>query len=604
MGGWMLVCFILQAVLAWKLIEKFSTNLWIRLFGAGFFTIAPPFLLRMHGHESLMGQWLILAALLLYFADHWYPWRWAALLVVASLVHAYLMLMVAAIWVADRVTRLLSRKIRFAPAVVSGIASLAVLALVMWQAGYFMVSAHDVQGGGYGYYRMNLVSLVHANGGWSVFMADNILGPGDDEGFNFLGFGGMILVILAIGESLRDGSVWKDFRRYWPLGAIAAILTVYAISNHVAFGTTELVTIPMPGPIARVASTFRASGRIFWPVFYLIYLGSIYVLAMRYRPRVAAAVLGVLFFAQAADCSPALRILRKKLYGWTPWTSQLQSPFWGAAAQRYKKIIYIPPHNVPRNYFQLCYFAAENHMLVNIGAFARANQEQEAAMQAQLMREVSAGQFADDSLYVFEEGKVFETALAGMRPDDRGGAIDGFRLIAPRWSGCAACASTGAFGPDHYIEKLLVYQLGAPISFDQQGNSRDYVLQGFSTPEWWGTWTEGKLARLGFRLTEDPKSDLVFGLGSYAYIGLKHPIQEAHVEVNGVPVGKLTFMQSGVVETRALQIPRQAIEAGHGQVLVDFHLPNAISPTEVGEPADNRRLGLGPVWASFSKAKN
>ncbi|HEY2014103.1 MAG TPA: DUF6311 domain-containing protein [Bryobacteraceae bacterium] len=604
MGMWMLVCFILQAILAWKLIERFSPDRWIQLFGAGFFTLAPPFLLRMHGHESLMGHWLILAALLLYFSDRWSPGPWLALLLVASLVHAYLMLMVAAIWAADRATRLLSRQITIPQAAVSMAGSLAILALVMWQAGYFMLPSVSLQGGGYGFYRMNMVSPFHANGGWSVFMADNFLGPGDDEGFNFLGIGGIILLILAVGESLRDGSVWKGFRRIWPIAAVAAMLTVYALSNHVAFGNTELFTIALHPRLEKLTSVFRASGRVFWPVFYLIYLGAMYVLATRYRPRVAAGILGCLLLLQVADSSLALGILHKKLTGWHPWVSSLQSPFWPAAAHQYRRIIYVPPHNVPRNYFDLCYFAATNHMATNIGAFARVDLEQQAKTANEIFRSVSAGEFAADAIYVFEQGKFWTTALAALRPGDRAGALDGFRVLAPGWSGCPSCAATGAFGSPGNIERLLTYRLGTPISFDQQGNSADYILDGFSIPEPWGLWTEGKLARLGFRLAEDPGPDVTFAISSYAYIGLKHPIQEAQVVVNGQAIGKFSFMQSGAAETRVMRIPREALMAGGGEVIMELHLPNAISPTEVGEPADGRHLGLGLVWATFNKAKD
>ncbi|HEY2016776.1 MAG TPA: DUF6311 domain-containing protein, partial [Bryobacteraceae bacterium] len=131
MGAWMLLCFILQAALAWKLIEKFSANLGVKVFGTAFFALAPPFLYRMHAHEALMGHWLILAALLLYFADRWLPARWLALLVVASLVHAYLLLMVAALWAADLATRLLARKLPWHRMAAWGLTSAAVLGLVM-----------------------------------------------------------------------------------------------------------------------------------------------------------------------------------------------------------------------------------------------------------------------------------------------------------------------------------------------------------------------------------------------------------------------------------------------------------------------------------------
>ncbi len=601
MGMWMLLCFILQAALGWKLIEKFSTHMWVKVFGAGFFAVAPPFLLRMHGHESLMGHWMILAALLLYFSGNWSPGLWLVLLVVASLVHAYLMLMVAAIWAADRTTRLVARQITFLHAAATGLISLAVLALVMWQAGYFMLPPGSVQGGGYGYYRMNLLSLFHANGGWSVFMSGTLPQPGEDEGFNFLGIGGLILAILAMGESLRDRSAAKGLGRIWPLTAMAALLALYAFSNHLAFGSTELVTIPLPGQIAKASSVFRASGRIFWPVFYLIYLGAMYVLATRYPPRVATGILGALLAVQVADCSGALEILHKKLHDRQPWVSPLQSPFWAAAAGQYKKILYVPPHNVPRNYFDLCYYAAANHMSINIGAFARTDPQVQARMTAGITRAVTAGAFEKDAIYVFEQGRLWDAALAAIGPGDRAGAIDGFRVLAPKWSECLPCAATGAFGPDGAIQRLLTYRLGTPIGFDQQGNSQDYTLEGFSVPEPWGTWTDGNLAKLAFRVAGEVHSDLTLAIANYAYVHARHPMQQAEVVVNGQSIGKLGYMQYAV-ETRLLTVPKAAAAARGGEITIEFRLPDAVSPSELGEPADARRLALGLIWAMLSEA--
>ena len=599
MGIWMLLCFVLQAVLAWKLIAKFSDSAWIKTFGAGFFVLAPPFLLRMHGHESLMGHWLILAALLLYFSKSWFPGRWLTLLVIASLVHAYLLFMVAAVLAADRLTRLLARTVTLRAVTLSGIVSLGALLLVMWQAGYFVLPGDAVQGGGYGYYRMNLASLFHANGGWSVLMASYQLGPGDDEGFNFLGTGGLILVLLAIGESLRDVSVWSALRRIWPLAAVAFLLTLYAVSNHVAFGSTELLVVPLPEPLSRLTSVFRASGRLFWPVFYLIYLGAMFVLAARYRGSVASALLGCLLLLQIADSWEALGILHRKLHDRQPWTSSLQSPFWTAAAGKYRRILYIPPHNVPRNYFDLSYYAAANHQSINIGAFARVNGQEQGRIAGELTRSISDGRFAEDALYIFEQGATWNAAISHLRPDDRGGVLDGFRVIAPNWGQCRSCGDADPFLRGGAIKRMLTYRLDSQIDFRQGGNSQEYTLDGFSAPEPWGTWTDGNVAHIGFTLDEDPKSDLTLAMASYAYVSEKHPVQQVQVFVNGQSVGEFTYGKAGGIETHQVRIPQAAFSARSGDVVIELRLPKAISPSEVGEYVDGRRLALGLVSATL-----
>lgn len=74
---------------------------------------------------------------------------------------------------------------------------LCLVALVMWGAGYFMLKA-GVQSGGFGFYRMNLLSLLDSNGVWSQLLPDLPNMPGDYEGFSFLGIGLILLAAAAL----------------------------------------------------------------------------------------------------------------------------------------------------------------------------------------------------------------------------------------------------------------------------------------------------------------------------------------------------------------------------------------------------------------------
>ena len=73
------------------------------------------------------------------------------------------------------------------------------------------------------------------------------------------------------------------------------------------------------------------------------------------------------------------------------------------------------------------------------------------------------------------------------------------------------------------IEHSFRYRLGTEIRFEDQGNGQEYTLDGCSAPESWGTWTEGAVATLGLRLSEQPDSDLTLDLASYAFIGGVRP---------------------------------------------------------------------------------
>lgn len=120
-GLWCLLSLVLQAVLAWRLLGPVTPYGELRLLGATFFVFAPAMLRRVGGpsggHHALVGHWLLLAALALCLdarsTERHRAWRrpvlWALLCVGTAWVHAYLLTMVLALWVADLARRLIER---------------------------------------------------------------------------------------------------------------------------------------------------------------------------------------------------------------------------------------------------------------------------------------------------------------------------------------------------------------------------------------------------------------------------------------------------------------------------------------------------------------
>ena len=107
-GLWIYACGALQAVLAFKLMGLATTAPLARLSVAGLLVLQPALLGRLGGHFALGGQFLLLAGLWLCVTPG-AGWRraagWVALVGAASLVQAYLVPMVLALWAADGLAR-------------------------------------------------------------------------------------------------------------------------------------------------------------------------------------------------------------------------------------------------------------------------------------------------------------------------------------------------------------------------------------------------------------------------------------------------------------------------------------------------------------------
>ncbi|MEZ5352276.1 MAG: DUF6311 domain-containing protein [Bryobacteraceae bacterium] len=600
-GLWICLCFVLQSVFAWKLLAKCTVDFRIKALGSVFFLMAPPFLFRLHGHEALMGHWLILAGLVLYWNDEYAPRRWVALLVAATLVHAYLAAMTGVLWMADLTARVVSRRIAAARAAAWMAGTISLCALVAWQAGYFVLGS-AVSGGGFGYYRMNLLSMFIGYPDFSALLPGTAgmiaLRPesnGDYEGVSFLGVGMIVLAIMALGEFARDPSQARRLRGHWPLLAGAALLTLYAISNHVAAGAVELIAIPLPAIVDHVANIFRCSGRMFWPVFYLIYLATFRLLAAKYRPAVLAGIMAVLIPLQTADAAEAFRALRTKLER-LAWTTPLQSPFWAEAGKRYRNVFYVLPHNVPRGYFELCRFAGTNGMGINIGSFARLDAAIELELGKRTLAEVHEGRFQRQALYVFGRGDLWAEALRTKRPSDRAGVVNGVRVLAPGWAECPECMRAAPLA-DEDNAVLLPYRLGTKVEFGIAANSVEFAMEGWSIPETWGTWNDGVQASLGMRVEDKIEWDLALDMEFHTYT----PNQTFDVVVNGTSVAKLVYETRGRKSAHVV-IPRAVAESRGGDLRIDFRMPNAVSPLSLGQGNDPRRLAMGMV--NFTIVRN
>lgn len=100
-GLWGLFCFIMQGGLGAVLIRKATEKWYLCGIGAVFYITTVNMLQRMFRHTSLGGQWLILAAIVIWvYKPFFCTWKrqltaWAALLFIAAYVHLYFVPMIA-----------------------------------------------------------------------------------------------------------------------------------------------------------------------------------------------------------------------------------------------------------------------------------------------------------------------------------------------------------------------------------------------------------------------------------------------------------------------------------------------------------------------------
>jgi hypothetical protein len=132
------------------------------------------------------------------------------------------------------------------------------------------------------------------------------------------------------------------------------------------------------------------------------------------------------------------------------------------------------------------------------------------------------------------------------------------------------------------------------IMFSSHSNDDKYYFStGTSGREAWGTWSEGSIANIDFKLPKVgcEKSQAVFRLRWF--VTHEHAEQSVKVYLNGSMIDEFSVMYGEETpQEYTLDLPPKVLEYGAKNAL-EFHVRKPVSPKSIGVNSDNRLLGVG-----------
>lgn len=295
-GLWGLMCFVLQGIYAARLIKRrvkseglFQSVCVVLL--STLFILCPVFIRRMFWHTALAAQFVILIAIDLFDKTMEYTRlqlleRWILMGMLSASIHLYFLAMTGPILFASCVYRLIwnvkSKDRRIIDWALDFVIPIAGFLFFAWYVIFALGGFNsNMDGGapGLGYYSFNLNGMFNADDGYSCMLPQlPYCEGGQYEGNAYLGFGVLVMVALAVIIFALSG--YKKITSYtvstW---IICVIMIVLAASNKITFGEKVICEIPVSGIIEKLYSPFRSSGRLIWPVVYMVMLGVIAVIA-------------------------------------------------------------------------------------------------------------------------------------------------------------------------------------------------------------------------------------------------------------------------------------------------------------------------------------
>ena len=619
-GWWTLLCFLLQAMIAGRIASLMSENITLQLLITFLVTFSMPLLWRIGFHHYLLAQFLILASIYLNFSRP--SLRsfifWTLLLSISVVVNFYIFVMVMTLWISNGIDRLRVGQLTKKTLIFYVFGTGLLLGCLVWQAGYLAIGgSSSFTTGMYGESRLNLVTLFDANG-WSWTIKTLLPGlksyAGNNyESFHFLGLGLICILPLAIFIIRKNSQISQSIRfnlwRHLFLIISVIALTCFAITNWISFGSYSL-HLPIPSFLYGLATTLRSSGRLFLPAYYLIVLGILYIIVNGLSVRKAQIILAIVLTVQVVDSTPGW--LPKRLFLQSGHEkekshmllSKLDSVLWDPLTSRYKKVITIfeaPSRGViPEHWSAFAVLAAKHHVPTNSVYLARYDEAKLTAANAKYEAAVTSGNYDPAALYIVDDERVMPVLMHLDPHKDLFAKIDGFNVLAPGWVACSACpqspkeAVIAKTYPQIKINEVIGFgknQIGTAflIGIDQ----RQIKGWGWAYPEKWGVWSEGSKAKVVLPIPKGSPKTL--SMDFRAFITAAHPKQTLEVLVNNTPYQTVIFDQDQGNHI-TINLPKND---ARDYIAIEFRLPDAKSPKELGIGDDIRPLGVGLTQAQF-----
>ncbi|AZN37820.1 DUF6311 domain-containing protein [Iodobacter ciconiae] len=282
-----------------------------------------------HGHESLTAHWTFLYAMHLLLAQEGKAFpsvKWAGLLVVTSLIHFYLLVICIPFYAAAHIYRfyLINDKSEIKKEITKKIygiiLTIIILLGVMYIAGYFVMPVGNASTRGYGSYPASLLTFINpASAAWflntgvisslsRIFQGFPSAITGQYEGQAYLGLGLIMLIGVSSFSLLKRkvSLVWAV-----PVAIVCFLLSLVAVSHHISLYDQQFI-ISMNPILSRIFGVVRSSGRLIWPMFYLMVIIAAVILARNFSVVNQYILLLLVILLQFFDLSLWHDSLRKR----------------------------------------------------------------------------------------------------------------------------------------------------------------------------------------------------------------------------------------------------------------------------------------------------
>ncbi|MBC8295989.1 MAG: hypothetical protein H8E55_09370 [Pelagibacterales bacterium] len=593
---WYFVCFFLQSYIAYKIIYALTKNSLYSFLGSLFFLISPILIGRLVMHMSLAAHWVILFAFYieLIVAKKKKLKYWIFIISFSALIHFYLTLMLLGLFFIFTASRLLDDK-NFKLFFIENFLNLIILIFIMFVFGYFEVPITDSVGVGYGNYKLNLASIFNPleliNNGqilWSNILPSIKMSSGEQsEGFNYLGLGGILLLLILIITSIFR---FKDlnFYKLKPFILIVILFTLVALTNKIYFSNVEILSFNINKYLYGVLGIIRASGRFFWPVYYLIFIGSIIIIYKNFSTKKSIGIISIILLFQIIDLSNGFFELKNnKIFA---IKDNKKNIFWKNLDNQFDTIrtVYIN-NNSPLIYSLKNVLLDKRFNKTDIFRMGRYNRAIASRTRAELNLKFNNKLLDEKTIFIIENNNYLRNLKYLFKNQNAGFFfIDGVWVLAHNQKSKMNEQDINKFNNIDFI----YLNLNKKVDFNFYNKENINGLGWTHNQNLKGIWSEGKIATILFSSNLNYEGRYIIKI-KVKSLSIKNKENLKFKVLLNKKIKKefsVNDVKKIINQTIFLKIDQNEIQDNN--YVIDFLIENPVSPLEQFKSPDGRKLGI------------
>ena len=596
-GLWIFICFFLQSYIAFLIIHNQTKNLYFSIIGSLFFLLSPILINRLSFHLSLSAHWLILMGFYIETKKDLINKNiyWATLISLSALIHFYFTLMLSGIFFLFLLNDL-KNNLRLKKFYSQIFLVLGSLIFTMFIIGYFDVPFADALAYGYGNYTLDISGLFNpntsvVNGGidWSFFLTNNAVLP--SEGFAYLGMGGIIFLIYIIIIFTYNFKDHIKKKKFLPIFFIVLIFLIVAITNKIHLFSNVIFEFELPTILYGILSIVRASGRLVWPVYYLIFFISIVFLYKNFSKQKSFYILILIFIFQFIDIYPGLKrhynsnafINEKKLINYSFWENiTKKNPILRTTYLDNETKFLVELRDV---------LLLKNIKKTDISTHGRYNRKKASISRSKLYKSFDEKEMPKNVIFAVDNFNHLRTLKYLFTFKNIG-----FFFRGNNWITISGYADQMTDYDVNQLEKykpiIVTTNKKAYLDFKDENSLHGLGWTHNFPSTTKGAWTEGNVSNLIFKLGKDINDSFIIKIKLNSIITKKDKPINFNIDVNNIFIKEFNIKSIEELKEESIFININRSDIKDDIVYIKFKIDNPVTKFELLESPDARKLGV------------